>query len=220
MRALVAQLGVGLVALVIALAASLPARAADGAARRCRVGDTLYRKAAVRVFVVGRSDASHLDYQVVYACLSRRGRPRVLYSGDVGTMTGADAFRQTGAYLGFRVDIYGGTAYAYALGWINTRTGAVRTATINAGPSEDPRDPAMPEEALAYAIAPDGAIAMIGTEVPQQEVGVLLPRGNGFKALKTLAFAPEGGLDKHFIQITDAAVTWRTSAGVLLTSIR
>lgn len=221
MRALAGQLRVLLCAIAIALAVSAPAQAGSGTSRSCSAGGTLYRKGSVRAFVVQKTDFRYrLQFQVLYACLSRWGRPRVLYSGDVGTITGADMFHQMGRYLGFRVDISGGTSDAAALGWINTRTGAVRTAVINAGPSEDSHDPAMPEEALAYAIASDGAIAMIGTEVPFQEVGLLLPGRKEFKPLKSLAFAPEGGLDKHFIQITPATVIWRASSGMTVAANR
>ena len=211
-----------LASVVSCAVAAQPSQAVRGGAVKCSSGRTVFRKGSIRAFVVQKTDSHHLSYQVVFACLSRPGGPhvRVLYYGDVGTATNVEMFRLTGEHLGFRVHVFGGTSFGDYLGWIDTRSGSVRTGLINEGPGEGSTGPQIPDGTLAYAIAADGAIAVIGTELPSQEVGLLVPLRRSFRALKSLAFESAGGLDEHFIQISATTVTWRTSQGTPVTVSR
>jgi hypothetical protein len=195
-----------------------PAQAANTGVVKCGSGQTVFHRGSTRAFVVEKTDSQHLSYQVVFACLSRHGHPHlhVLYYGEVGTDTSVDLFHLTGEHLGFHVHVSGGTSFDDYLGWIDTRTGSVRTGHISEGPGEageEVRGPTVPDGTLAYAIAADGAIAVIGTEFPAQEVGLLVPGRWSFKALRTLALKPAGGLNEHFIQISASTVTCRTTQG-------
>jgi hypothetical protein len=189
----------------------------------CKSGQTLFRSGATRAFLVTKKYARDVSYEVVFACTSgRRGRHvRVLYYGDIGTSVSADMFRLTGEHLGFHIPVEGGTSFEDYLGWIDTKTGVVRRAKITSGPGgEDPSEPAMPRETIDYAIAEDGAIAVIGSEYPAQEVCLLVPGRRSFKPLKTLVFAENGGLNKHFIEVSATTVTWKTEKGVPVTVSR
>jgi hypothetical protein len=170
------------------------------------------------VFVVEKTYAHDIRYQVVFACLSGPRGPHVhvLFYGDIGTVTAADMFHLAGRHLGFHVAIIGGNSFGDYLGWIDTRTGVVRTGLITEGPGEGNTGPQIPDGTLAYAIASDGAIAVIGTESPSQEVGLLVPGRKSFRRLKSLASKPEGGLDEHFIQISATTITLRTTQRTLV----
>jgi hypothetical protein len=202
---------------------SPPSRAAQSGAVNCASGRTLFHKGAIRAFSVNKTDAHDLSYQVVFACIPRAGarRVHVLDYGDVGTQTSADMFRLSGEYLGFHVLVTGGSSFQDYLGWIDTRTGLVRSGLITEGPGgEGSTDAQIPDETLAYAIAADGAIAVIGSEYPNQAVGLLVPGHRSFKPLKSLASQSDGDLDEHFIQISATSVTWKTKQGTPVTVSR
>jgi hypothetical protein len=214
---------VAVLACVVSCAVAVsPSQAVAGGVVKCTSGRTLFRKGSIRAFVVEKTYSRDISYQVVFACLSGPRGPHVhvLYYGDIGTVTAADMFHLAGRRLGFHVGVVGGTSFADYLGWIDTRRGDVRTGVINDGPGEGTTGPQIPNGTLAYATAADGAIAVIGTEPPTQEVGLLVPGRKWFRPLKSLAFKSKGGLDEHFIQISATTVTLRTTQGTLVTVSR
>ena len=210
-----------LASVVACAVAAAPSQAARSRAVKCSSGQSLFRKGSIRAFVVDKTSSRDVPYKVVFACIPQRGglHVHVLFYGDVGTATNADMFRLTGEHLGFHVGVTGGTSFEDYLGWIDTRTGSVRTGLITEGPGESGEagtGPGIPDATLSYAIAADGAIAVIGTD-SFQEVGLLVPGGRAFRTLKSLDFEPQGGLDEHFIRISSTAVTWRTRQGTPVT---
>jgi hypothetical protein len=182
----------------------------------CRSGHTLFQRAGVRVFDWSFYDA--LDKgpdEQIRICLPRSPRPSVLY--DAGPFNSVDAgdFRIIGDRLGFVAHDEGfGAGAATDVGWVDVRTGYVRFGALDEGESAN----LLPDKSVGYAVAPDGATAVI-TGTTCQVVAVLAVKPNPGNAINRLGpaavlfIAPNGGLARRSIAITATSVTWRTLSG-------
>jgi hypothetical protein len=143
----------------------------------------------------------------------------VIYDPGPFNFVQAGRFHLRGNRLGFVIHDHGfANGSETDVGWVDLRSRHVRFGLLNAGENAGPDDPLLPEDAIAYAFAPDGTVAVIsGTAC--QVVAVLpvalKPAGDVHRlAPPVVVFtAPHGGLVATSIAITPAAVTWRTATG-------
>lgn len=225
---LVRTAGVLLVSVCVMLGApTAGARPHQGFRPTCRSGRTLFRHGLIRAFKVTFYDAvDHGQHQELLVCLARSRRPIVVYDPGPFNYVHGRGFRLLGTRLGFLVHDQGfDNGSETDVGWIDLRTGAVRFGLVNAGENAGPGDPLLPEDAVAYAFAPDGAAAVIAGSSCQ--VVALLPvrskPQHGFYGLGPPAIlfaAPTGDLDRGSLVVTLTQVSWRTLAGVPMTTSR
>jgi hypothetical protein len=192
------------------LAALLPASASARARLTCRSGSTVFHRGALRAFSVKRyfvDGPDRFPYQSLYGCLTRSGRPRLLYGGSIGEDTGFDMAQLSNGHLGFHISIVGGTSSEDYLGILDLAAGDVRETQI-----DDPTDPDL--GGLAYAIAPDGSIALLWG---RHQVDFIR---NGRRSLgneRTVASNSNDGFKRGFVAVTATTISWRTTAGALVT---
>jgi hypothetical protein len=211
---------VALIGLLTVVVGGVPAALARADSRAtCRSGQTLFHKRGIRAFSLERVDRSDprnpLPHQVIYACLRGEHRPQVLYDGAVGTFTSANSFALSGNRLGFLARQEGGVAEDSSFGWVNIVTRVVKLGQFNvASPANSPSDPVAPDAEVNFAIAPDGTVAVIGSDGLDQEVLLMraLPRSLGKP--RELGSSATGDIKLDSIAITPTTVNWTTTAGV------
>jgi len=214
-----------LAAVALALAAGSAgitgAASAHGVRVSCRSGRTLFRSHGVRAFLITSYFAERgyrSPYQTFYVCRPHSPRPRAIFDGDPFTRAEASGFRVFGVRLGFVIHSEGfSNGSATWVGWLDLRIGRLRVGLINAGENAEPGEPLVLDSYVTFAIADDGAVAVMGSEAArgslQQEVDLLEVAANALGPPKPLFMTSRGGLDPSSIAITGTSVTWRTATG-------
>ena len=213
------MLAATLVAVIATVGA--PAYAARPFQPTCKSGRTLFRQGDIRAFWVSFNDIQvQGDHQELLACLHRRGRPVVLYDPGPFNYVQGERFHLIHNRLGFVVHDQGfDNGSETDVGWVALHTADVRIGLLNAGENGSASDPQLPEDSIAYAIAPDGGMAVIAGSDCQVVASLKLlakPIG-GFYGLSNpivLFGAPGGGLNSSSIAIDFTTVWWRTTSGV------
>jgi hypothetical protein len=211
LAAAVAILGFGLVSTATAATQFHPT---------CRSGHTLFQTAAVRAFHVSfYEDDVKGQHQEILVCVPRWHRPLVLDDPGPFNDVRAGNFHLIGNRLGFvSYDEGFDNGSETDVGWFNLVTGWTRVGLLNAGVNAGKHDPLLPDDPVAYTIAPDGAMAVIAGH-PCQAVALFPMRANvpkfgyGLGPLSVLFTAPHGGLDPTSLAITSTDVTWQTLGG-------
>jgi hypothetical protein len=205
-------------ALLIAAAVSLCLASGSTAAAKssppptCQSGQTLFTSGAVRAFQVSR-DAQ----QEVLVCASATAKPVVIDDPGPAVGVGPSNFHIQGDRLGFELeDVSLGIGSLYAeVGWADLQSGDVADGVVNVGRGATKSEPLLPYLNLGYAIASNGAMAVIGGTTCQV-VAVLPLRINPLRLAPPLVIftAHHGGLDARSVAITTTTVTWRTTSGM------
>jgi hypothetical protein len=217
--------GAVLAALLIAAGGALGS-AAQGSAATCRSGKTLFHSGHVRAFSVKRiyhdRTVGNSPFYDVYVCRPGRAKPQRIYETSPYNYFTPSNFRLFGARLGFQLYELGyGNGSQTTLGWVDVQSGVVRIGAINDGENAGPGDPLVPDDAVSYAIAPDGAVALIGGKSSEPQRVAELPIGpRAFGKLKVIFDAPGGGLDRGSIAIDAATISWRTKVGAAASAPR
>jgi hypothetical protein len=194
---------------------------ADAASRTtldCRSGTTVFHEGSVRAFYLKhhlRSQPS-LTWRSYYACRPGSRKPRLLYESSPATFTHVYGFRIFGMRLGFVVTSEGYAGGGEAIvGWFDLRIGQLRTGLINVNEEQytPPTAPHVPIGEVRYAIAPDGTVAVLGEDEPEQEIALLKVGKSSLLAPVRLFYTATGSVDPTSLAISETAVTWRTRAG-------
>ena len=192
---------------------------AKARAATCRDGKTLFHRGAIRAFSIKRiyrDPVASSPFYDLYVCRPGHRKPQRIYETSPFNFFTPSNFHLFGVRLGFQFYIQGySNGSQTTLGWVDVGSGAVRLGDINDGENGKPDDPAVPDDAVSYAIAPDGAVAVIGggTSGPQEVAE--LPNGpRAFAKLKVIFDAPMGGLAPRSIAIDATSISWKTLAGV------
>jgi hypothetical protein len=206
-------IGACLVAALGAANATAQARAAT-----CRDGKTLFHHGAIRAFSVKRiyrDPVTSSPFFDLYVCHPGRRKPQRIYETSPFNFFTPSNFHLFGRRLGFQLYIQGyANGSQTTLGWIDVDSGAVRLGDINDGENSNPGDPGVPDNAVSYVIAADGAVALIGGETSGPQQVAELPNGpRAFGRLKVIFDAPMGGLAPHSIAIDATSISWKTLAG-------
>jgi hypothetical protein len=201
---------------LVLLTALLVAPAAHGAT--CP-GRTLYHRHGIRVTTHTEYYESPRRYEhdTFYAC--RAGRRWVIEKGDAYAEESLRSISLRGRRLGF-VMVYDADVYAVYAGWTDIRTHRTRLGLISN--LEDAGKPRVPTKWLDYAIAPDGAIAVLGSAGGtrgRQEVALLEPasRKRGFRPCRSVMTLSEGGLKRGSLRITRTEISVARLDGTRLT---
>jgi hypothetical protein len=222
-----------LAACVAALfALALPAGAAAARHRpappSCHAGRTVFHRDGVRAFVIVRTfgnpsqEGSH--YKTFYICSPRLRKAHLFNQGDPFTRESVSDYELFGNRLGFVSFSEGVQSGAdQNIGWVNVETGRAKQGTIygseglTSEQEEEANLPKVPDGRLDYAIASDGAVAVLGEggEPTEWEVCVLpvKPRSLGRPRRLFNAKSPAEGLDVDSLAIIGTTVTWRTKHG-------
>lgn len=208
-RRLAIVVGLGCVLVVPAISG-----ARDSYPPTCRSGKTLFHRGKVRAFHVRFYDREvRGDHEQILACRGSR-RPLKLFDPGPFNSVRAERFALTGARLGFVVHAQGmGNGSQTDVGWADLRTRTVRRGTINAGENAGTGDPLLPEDHLRYAIAADGAMALIAGSRCQVVAVLPLRSARRLGPPVVMYTARDGGLDASSIALSDSAVSWRTTSG-------
>jgi hypothetical protein len=194
------------------------AEAASRTTLDCRSGKTVFHEGSVRAFYLKhhlRSQPS-LTWRSYYACRPGSRKPRLLYESSPATFTDVYGFRIFGVRLGFVVTTegYGGGGDAL-VGWFDLRIGQLRSGVINV--NEEQYTPAtaphVPIGEIRYAIAPNGTVAVLGEDEPEQEIALLTVGASKLRAPVRLFYTTTGSVDPSSLAISETAVTWRTRSG-------
>ncbi len=209
----------------IALCLSPTAAAGKAPRLTCHSGKTLHQQGALRVFNVTKyfhdKGVPPAAYHLVYACA--KSRPWLIDESSPYNFYAMNDFALFGRRLGFITRNTGFSSGSdTAVGWTDVKTHEVRIADVLANDDVDPPDPSFPDQALNFAIATDGTIAVLGGPTnDDQEVGVLSPKGkSSLTKPKVLFDSAMGGLDNKSLTIDDQAVHWKTKAGVAMSAPR
>lgn len=203
-----------------------PGPSAAAAKVTCRSGRTVFRRPGLRVFVLGRvygkpsQEGSH--YKDFYLCGRGARSPRLFDAGSPFTMESVSQYKLVGNRLGFVRSSAGVQSGAeVVVGWVQFG-GPVKQGTVWAtedafNEEEEKGLPKVPAEELDYAIAPDGAVAVIGEggDPTEWEVALLPVKAHGLGPPKAL-FKTKSKLEApepRSIAITDTSVTWRSTSG-------
>jgi len=220
-------------AFALIVASSWPlegARASATARPACRSGRTVFRQGAIRAFVLvrhfrGEHGQPSSPFKTFYVCRPGWATPRRIIEGAPFTRETAYQFRLSGPYLGWLDYVEGvQSGSSTEVGWVDLRSGRIRSGLIDASeglsePSEEEAGlPRVPVEAVGYAIAPDGTVALIGEggEPLEWEVCLLAVGRHSLGRPRALyvAKAPAEGLDPASVAITATSVTWTTKKGL------
>ena len=173
------------------------------AAVTCRSGqETLFKRGQTRVFSVQLRDGSG---ETIYACSARFRKPR--HVGDLDY--GGDPRFYAGPRFGRRVvllrfEYSEGGDYGGELGWWDERSGARRVGDLGSALID------------RTAIAPDGALAAVYTDVFEsldQETTRIGYMCVGKRRLTKLREIAAGDIAPRSLSITDDEVSWTTRAG-------
>lgn len=205
----------------------------------CNSGKTVFKRPGVRVFkvpsVYGNPNTEGSHYKAFYLCARGSQRPRVFWGEPFSRNTLVGHYKLVGDRLGFVAyseGISGGASTT--LGWVQLPQGPVKEAEIWA--SEEVSEelepgPKVPSEALDYAIAADGTVAIAGEAIDfaaeaehpgkppphEWEVCVLTVKAHGLSSPKSLIKTTLPGeapvLDS--IAINASMVSWQNSAGLV-----
>ena len=194
------------------------ASAASDAAPGCRSGKTVFHQGSVCAFYLKhrlRSQPS-LMWRSYYACRSGSGRPRLLYESSPATFTHVYGFRIFGVRLGFVVTSEGYAGGGEALvGWLDLSIGQLRVGLINL--DEEQYTPAtapdVPISEVHFAIAPNGTVAVLGENAPEQEIALLKMGASKLKAPVRVFYTAAGAVAPSSLAISETTVTWRTRGG-------
>ena len=194
---------------------------ADASSRttlNCRSGNTVFHEGSVRGFYVKhrlRSQPS-LTWRSYYACRPGSGKPRLLYESSPATFTHVYGFRIFGIRLGFVVTSEGYAGGGEAIvGWFDLRIGQLRTGLINVNEEQytPTTAPHVPIGEVRYAIAPNGSVAVLGEDEPEQEIALLTVAASKLRAPVRLFYTTTGSVDPSSLAISETAVTWKTRSG-------
>jgi hypothetical protein len=220
--------GLVAVALGLTLAALASADASAHAHITCRSGRTVFRRPGVRVFVTvrvfGNPRQEGARYKAHYVCRKGSRKPLLFDPGQPFTTETVSQYKLVGDRLGFVTSSAGVQSGGQAtVGWVDLKLGAVKEAVINASEGltgeqeEEPGLPTVPSDELDYAIAGDGAIALIGEggEPLEWQVCVLAVKRHALGPPKVLfkTASQQEALDLHSISITAATVSWTSKSG-------
>lgn len=206
-------------ALAIALVAAAPAAALPN----CRAGHTLYAEHGVRIF-----DLSHPEhdpgfaptfYHRIFGC--RRAVVWRIYVSSPYNHFRVYHLQRSGRRVGFLTHDAGwDNGFFTEAGWTDVATHETRAGLINAGEDGAAGDPYVPDDVVSYAIAADGAMAVLGgRQRYAQQVALLVPRPGtrrSFRRARILADAAHGGIVQGSLAIGAKTVRWRTAAGRLV----
>jgi hypothetical protein len=208
-------------ATLVAIATPTLVGTADAASRTtvtCRSGKTVFRQGSVRAFYVGhrlRSQPS-LTWRSYYACRPGSRKPRLLYESSPATLTHVYGFRIFGVRLGFVVTSEGYAGGGEALvGWLDLSIGQLRVGLINLDEEQytPPTAPDVPIGEVHFAIAPNGTVAVLGENAPEQEIALLKVGASKLTAPVRVFYTTAGVVAPSSLAISETAVTWRTRSG-------
>jgi len=210
----------GLLALCAVVLVGALATPANGSAPpvACRSGKAVFTTGAVRVFFLVhhlRSQPS-LKWRSYYACRPDARRPRLIYESSPATYTHVYGFRIFGERLGFVVTSEGFAGGGEALvAWLDLRVGQLRVGVINVNEEQytSPSAPKVPIGRVRFAIAPGGAVAVLGEDGPEQEIALLRLGTWKLRPPLRLLYTQSGTVEPGSLAISETAVTWRTRAG-------
>jgi hypothetical protein len=219
-------------AIAVGLLTAAPSVSA-GAHIGCRSGSTVFKRAGVRVFSIGRVEGNPRDegshYQEYFVCGHRARKPLVLDGGQPFNQESVFDFKLAGNRVGFATEDQGlQSGGSVSVGWVRLPRGPSKEAEIWA--TEDiPEEqeiaehvPKVPSQEIEYAIATDGTVAVAGEghattehEPLEWEVCELTVKGHGLshpRALfKTTSHSEAPVLSS--IAINGSKVSWRNKSG-------
>lgn len=189
------------------LALLLAPAAADAAT--CGGGKVLYRAHGITVVDIERyyHHPSLQGYSVFYAC--RGGVRWKLDYGDPYSDYSLRDIHLQGHRLGFIEDVDADVYIGFA-GWTDIRTHRTRIGIISYPEGPDGA-PDVPIDRNSYAIASDGAMAVLGGDVSgEQKVAILdpSPKSRRFRRCRILFAAPKGGIVYDSLRIDRAEVSF------------
>jgi len=204
-----------LLAAVFVLALAAPAAAK---LPPCYSGKTLYHQGGVIVF-----DHHHPEhdggfdptfYHQIYACAG--GHEWLVYEASPYTYFSFYGIRRVGRRLGFLTHTVGYDNGDYTeVGWTDVRGHRTRIGAINVG--ED-GDPYVPNDRVTFAIAVDGAVAVLGGKADEfQQVALLEPRGARYFTAARVLTETDGGLVQGSLRIDRLEVSWAQTDGTRIT---
>jgi len=203
----------------LACAAALaPAGALARSTVTCRQGTTVFQHGAVRAFYVKHHLRSQpwLKWRDYYACRPGSRMPRLIYDGEPATFVQVYGFRVFGSRLGFvaATEGYAGGGEAF-VAWLDLENGELRVGAININEEQytPVSAPRMPIGHVSFAIAPDGAVAVLGESGPEQEIALLTLGAHKLRPPVRLFYTQGGSVAPGSLAISETAVTWKTKAG-------
>lgn len=215
----------------LALLASIHAGRAQAARAsvNCRSGRTVFHHGGIRGFVlVRRTEANNpiSAFKVFYFCAHGSRHPRVFNEGAPFTSETVDEYKLVGDRLGFvssAEGVSGGSGTS--IGWVALRTGLALQAPIyeaGVGGEEEEQEIVkgellhVPLWHFNYAIAPDGAVALVGeSESHASEVFLVTVKKTSLSRPKLLfkSKTHQEAIDPHSLAVSNSAVTWKTIEG-------
>lgn len=211
--------GLALLASIASIASIVSgAEAASRTTLTCRSGTTVFRQGAVRAFFVKHhlSSQPSLTWRSYYACRPGASKPKLIYESSPATYTHVYGFRMFGARLGFVVTSEGYAGGGEALvAWLDTESGQLRIGTINVNEEQytPASAPGVPIGHVSFAIAPDGAVAVLGEDGPEQEIALLRLGHVKLKPPVRLFYTQAGTVAPGSLTISETAVGWSTRTG-------
>jgi len=193
------------------IAAAVLAAASPASARACPHGRTLWRHDGLRM-LAGPTGGGNTQL-----LLARGGRCSAYDERSAKEHWRWRAFHRTGSRLGYVFEADSGRAApAFYLGWIDVRRPRARRALIDDG-GHGRSD--IPVDRLAYRIAPDGAIAVIGGGRSEHQKVALLEASPfaGEMSVRLLFDLRHGGAVPSSLRITRDEVSFRDGSGSLVT---
>jgi hypothetical protein len=230
---------------VVAVGACVPLATASASARvSCRSGKTVFKRPAVRVFKVAsvygnpRQEGSH--YEQFYLCARGSHHPFAFQGQPFLRNASVSQYKLVGdrlGYVAFTEGVSGGAGTT--IGWVQLPRGPDKEADIwdrEEVPEEEEPGPKVPSEALNYAIAEDGAVAVAGEAIdaaadaehpskpPPKEweicvLAVKARRLSSPKALLKTTSSTEAPVLSS-IAINATTVSWRNRAGLAVSVAR
>ena len=188
---------------------------APGAAlAACPAGKRLYARGGVRLVDVHvpEHDAG-FDPTFFHRIVGCAGGARwTVYEASPYNDWRMYGLRRIGTRIGFVThDVGWDNGFYTEVGWTDVRTHRTRVGLINAGEDGEADDPYVPDDRVSYAIAGDGAMAVLGGKpTEEQEVALLEPRGRrrAFARARILMDATGGGFVHGSLRIGPHVVSW------------
>jgi hypothetical protein len=206
--ALVAAGGHALAVLAhLALAAALLAPASAKPA--CRAGHTEFAHGHTRIFSVYH----RTEWRI---CSLRLRRPRTFAYGNDGALDSMFLWQARGPRVAYQHGWIGGDEEGWAVGWVDTRTGASHEVTV--ANSDGISDIPVGNGADAIALAPDGSIAFVETKTPPKTGQLIgyVPYAGRFGAPRVVV--ADADAVPASLTFDGAAIAWRTAAGAQMSA--
>lgn len=194
------------------------AQAAGSTTLTCRSGTTVFHQGAVRAFFVAHHLSSQpwLTWRSYYACRPGTRRAKLIYESSPATFIHVYGFRVEGSRLGFVAASEGYAGGGEAIvAWLDLQSGELRVGTININEEQytPATAPKVPIGHVGFAIAPDGEVAVLGEDGPQQEIALLRLGRYRLKPPVRLFYSEAGTVAPGSLAVSETAVTWSTKAG-------